>query len=187
MAHGKLYEELDTLRQNLSEDQEKDFYRILNEIISVFKAGHEETAEALIDPVRYRAFVESITAEDLRRIDVTEASIEDFFSSSLEERQEAINNLPYTLVYELYEGREHSRESLTQLGSMSLEMVRNALLESIAQKDKLQPLGWIVPDRGRGETAIKSEARRSTDGGESRSLEIVFSGATEEDFNRWSE
>ena len=84
----------------------KAISKLATEFTETLTKGHEQTIKGLRDPATYRAFVESLTAEDLRGEDVTEECIEYFLSSSIEEKMETIDLLDIFTVYRLYEHKE---------------------------------------------------------------------------------
>ena len=79
---------------------------LIKSIAETITKGHENTQKGLENTAIFKAFVESLTAEDLRREDIVESCIEDFFNASIEERIQAIELLDIFTVYRLYERKE---------------------------------------------------------------------------------
>jgi len=80
------------------------------QILTSLTKGHEDTLRALRSKARFQAFVENITAEELRREDITEESISSFLKASLDEKIELINGLDIFTVYRLFEGKKQPKK-----------------------------------------------------------------------------
>ncbi len=80
--------------------------QLATELLDTLTKGHEKTLQGLRDKATYRAFVGSLTAEDLRSEDITEECIADFLQLPIEEKLETIDLLDIFTVYRLYERKE---------------------------------------------------------------------------------
>ncbi len=113
----------------------------VGELVETITRGHEQTQQALQTPAKYRAFVESLTAEDLRGEGVTEDSIKDFLSSSIEEKTEAVDLLDIFTVYRLYEKKDAegaikapATGTTDGTGYRGLEQLKSGLLHSLREQ-----------------------------------------------------
>lgn len=113
----------------------------VGELIETLTRGHEQTQEALQTPAKYRAFVESLTAEDLRGEGATEDSIRDFLNASIEEKTEAVDLLDIFTVYRLYEKKDAegaikvpATATADGTGYKGLEQLKRGLLQSLREQ-----------------------------------------------------
>lgn len=113
----------------------------VGELIETLTKGHEQTQEALQTPAKYRAFIESLTAEDLRGEGVTEDSIRDFLNATIEEKTEAVDLLDIFTVYRLYEKKEAegaikvpATDTADGTGYKGLEQLKRGLLHSLREQ-----------------------------------------------------
>lgn len=100
-------EDLEKLRVPLSETEGEILYLAnkLEEFLDTIIEGHEETLVALEDPRHFKAFVDSLTVEDLQRAEVAPESVELFLRATAEDRLELIECLDIHTVYRLYESK----------------------------------------------------------------------------------
>lgn len=114
---------------------------LVKDLTGTIIKGHEQTQQALQIPAKYRAFVESLTAEDLREEDITEESIRDFLSSSIEEKTETVELLDLFTVYRLYEKKDAERAikvpttaTAEGTGYKGLEQLKRELLHKLKEQ-----------------------------------------------------
>lgn len=136
----------------------------VNELLDLLFKGHEEALEAIQDPKSFRAFVESLTAEDLRQEDITEKSIADFFKADIDTRIATVETLDIFTVYRLYErklkdGTLKRPENHYRKTEQSL---RAELLRQFTRATGLQGISWVKPSEI-AKNAEALELRRSTD------------------------
>lgn len=119
----------------------------INELLDLLFKGHEEALEAIQDPKSYRAFVESLTAEDLRREDITEGSIADFFKADMETRLATVGTLDIFTVYRLYERKlqEGTLKKPADTQAETAKALRKALVAQFTQTTGLQGISWVKP------------------------------------------
>lgn len=129
---------------NLTQDAIKQILNQTAQILKSITKGHEETTKALQNPIIFTAFVEQLTAQDLRTEGITEKSIADFLNSSTEEKKEAIDSLDIFIVYRLFEAKNITAPALdndteTQTGYRGLHRIREELIKQVAPRESLTP------------------------------------------------
>lgn len=132
------------------------------DIVDLLTKGHEETLVALRDEDSYRAFVESLTAEDLRGVGITEDSIQAFLSAPLEERLETVHSLDIFTVYQLYESKPRTPPIIAKMQTaQELRQELFSQLQALTQHTEgLTAMGWIRQSEI-AERAEALEARRT--------------------------
>lgn len=118
--------------------------KLVDAIVATFQKDHEDALAALADEETFRAFIEELTPADLRAEDITEESIEDFFSSPYELKEKAIRNLDVLTVCSLYERKYKGRDSGNARQNAITAQIKKGLIDQFRAPTK--PLSWA---RGR--------------------------------------
>lgn len=160
-------EDLEKLRVPLSETEGEILYLAnkLDEFLDTIIEGHEETLVALEDPRRFKAFVDSLTVEDLQRAEVAPESVELFLRATAEDRLELIECLDIHTVYRLYESKPRTPLYVNHI--QATERLRQELLSQLkdmtAPAGGLKPIAWIRQSEI-AERAEAMELRRTASG-----------------------
>lgn len=132
----KFFETLETELSGAGATPER-IAEVVEKLLTSFHAAHEKTLDAIGTPEAFRAFVEQLTKGDLLAEDITEESIDAFFASPIEAREQAIRNLDVLTVCSLYERMTSSKTSK----GITTDQVKKGLIEQF--RAPTEALCWV--------------------------------------------